>query len=92
MGRAPMAEDLEVSFSIFGFLYESLPVELVDFRRSLLSGVAHNADDLQARVSGVVSQEIIKLKSSEIKELQRSDWRAVFSSGNFSGGKTQSQA
>lgn len=77
-GRAPMAEDLEVAFRLFGYLYENPPMELVDFRRDLLQGVAHEPTEFRTQITELVTESTLSSTPEDIAEFQRSDWKLAF--------------
>ena len=77
-GRGPMAEDLEVAYTLWGFLDPQAPAELVDERRRRFEGVHHTAahyPDLRALADAVPSS-VLALGHDEIASAYRSDWRA----------------
>ena len=77
-GRGPMAEDLEVAYTLWGFLDPQAPAELVDERRRRFEGVHHTAahyPELRALADAVPSS-VLALGHDEIASAYRSDWRA----------------
>ncbi len=66
-GRAPIMADLEMAFTLFGFLSE-LPVGLwAEKRQSMFSGVAHHHGYAAAReIADLVGEDLLRLNSDEV--------------------------
>ncbi len=79
LGRAPVSEDLEVSFKMFGYLYKNPPLSLIDFRKDLMAMIGNAEHEAKAKLFELVSEDVLVQSSDEITELQRSDWKLVFS-------------
>lgn len=77
-GRAPIAEDIEVSLKAFGYSYENPPVNLVEFRKGIFQGISHEAIEFRTEIAELIPEDILLLKPVEIAELQRTDWKLVF--------------
>jgi hypothetical protein len=71
-GRAPVRADVEVGFTLFGWLGDA-PAELVAWRRLAVAGVSH---DYPRRVGLVVAipELVVRQRPDQIRE-QMSDWR-----------------
>ena len=74
-GRAPVRMDLELALSIFGYL-DACPSELVTFRKTCFSGVAH--DDWRQRVlAGLVKEATLALSPAAARA-GLSQWQSFF--------------
>ena len=73
-GRAPVAKDLEMALTLWGFL-GGAPDELVEFRHRLFAGAAHHYWDQRA-VTDLVPDETLKLTSAQVAE-RLADWRQL---------------
>ncbi len=63
-GRAPVARDLELAFTLWGYL-GGAPAELVAFRKPLFQSAAH--DELsQRRLAGMIPEASLRLTPEEI--------------------------
>ena len=80
-GRAPVIYDLEIAFTLFGFLAEASR-ELVEWRRELFEGSSHHYWD-QRDIADLVPDDTLRLPPSEVKERSSADWRSVFAEGTF---------
>jgi len=63
-GRAPMGEDLDFAFRLWGFLGDA-PEDLVAYRRPLFAGASHHYWDQRA-ITDVVPQATMRAKPGEI--------------------------
>ena len=73
-GRAPVSTDLELALDVFGYL-NGAPEELVDARRRLLGGAAHDYDLVRSLVD-TVPEETLRLTPAEVLA-RRSDWDSL---------------
>ncbi|HEV7536926.1 MAG TPA: hypothetical protein VGP90_14895, partial [Acidimicrobiia bacterium] len=73
-GRAPVRADLELGFTLFGWMGEA-PAELVEWRRLAVAGVSH---DYARRVGLVeaIPETVVKQRPDEIRA-RLSDWRRL---------------
>jgi hypothetical protein len=62
-GRAPVAKDLELALTVFGFLAEA-PADLVAWRAPLFQAAAHHYHQ-QRRIVATVPAETLRLSPSE---------------------------
>lgn len=81
-GRAPIAHDLTVAFTVWGFLAEA-PDDLVAVRRRLFEGVGHAAHHyVELReVVDAVPESTLRLTPARVAEAHRSDWRGLLDLG-----------
>jgi len=78
MGRAPVIHDLVVAFTVWGFLDDTPPTELVETRRPLFSGVAHPGHHVEReRLLAMVPTTTLRLSPEQIKTPYRVDWRSL---------------
>jgi hypothetical protein len=71
-GRAPVIYDMELAFTLWGFLGEA-PPELVAFRIDLFSGAAHDYER-QRVIADVLTDETLRLTPAEVAG-QLGEWR-----------------
>lgn len=79
-GRAPVVHDLTVAFTVWGFLDEQPPADLVAARRPLFAEVAspHHYDKQRA-VADAVPEATLRRPHRDLADAYRSDWRALLS-------------
>jgi hypothetical protein len=77
-GRAPVMHDLTVAFTIFGFLDDGAPDELVELRRGAFEEV-HNPHHYRKlrELADMVPAEVLHQPHAAIIEQARSDWKSV---------------
>jgi hypothetical protein len=75
-GRAPVVYDLELAFTLWGFLAEP-PEYLIEFRRHLFLGVHHHYWD-QRKITDLVPEETLRLTPAQVRE-RLSEWRGMLS-------------
>lgn len=73
-GRAPVVYDLELAFTLFGFL-GGAPIELVSFRKPLFQSASHHYWDLRAIVDRV-PDETLRLTPVEVRD-RLTSWREL---------------
>jgi hypothetical protein len=77
-GRAPTIHDLNVAFTIFGFLHDDPDPEQVKMRRPLFEEVRnhHHYRELRAIVD-LVPVEVLRQTAVQVQEQAERDWRDV---------------
>jgi hypothetical protein len=73
-GRAPVIYDLELAFTLWGFL-DTPPQYLVEFRKPLFEGARHHYWD-QRHISDLVPDETVRLTPQQVRE-RLPDWRSL---------------
>ncbi|MDQ3756389.1 MAG: hypothetical protein M3394_00845 [Actinomycetota bacterium] len=73
-GRAPVVYDLELAFTLFGFL-GGAPIELVTFRKPLFESASHHYHEQRA-IADRVPEETLRLTPVEVRDLLPS-WREL---------------
>ncbi|MGO9342365.1 MAG: hypothetical protein ACLP6E_07575 [Acidimicrobiales bacterium] len=73
-GRAPVGPDLDMAFTLFGFL-GGAPKDLIDWRVARFSAVAHHYDE-QRRLVAAVAPATFRLKADQIRE-RLAQWREL---------------
>jgi hypothetical protein len=73
-GRAPVIYDLELAFTLWGFLGDA-PADLVDYRKRLFEGARHHYWD-QRQISDLVPESTIRMTPAQVRD-RRSDWRSL---------------
>ena len=74
-GRAPVIHDMELAFTMFGFL-GGAPPDLVAFRAPLLRGAAHSYW-VQRDVVDKVAEPTLRLTPAQARD-KLSEWRSFF--------------
>jgi len=73
-GRAPVIFDMELAYSLFGFLGDA-PSDLVAFRKTLFMGAAHEYWE-QRQIVDRVKPSTLRLTPAQVRE-KLSDWRSL---------------
>lgn len=73
-GRAPIALDVEVGLTLFGWLGDA-PAVLVEWRRLAVAGIAHDYPRLTALVE-VIPEGVIRSKAEDIRG-RLGEWRQL---------------
>lgn len=77
-GRAPTAHDLRIAFTIWGFLDDNPPADLVALREAWFAEVAHPHHYAESRrIVDAVSEEVLRSTPAEIDAAYRSGWRSL---------------
>lgn len=74
-GRAPVVYDLELAYTLWGYLGEA-PPDLVEFRTATLKGAAHDYW-VQRGAAGKVKESTLRLTPAQVRA-QLSSWRSLF--------------
>lgn len=83
-GRAPIAHDLRLAFTLWGFLDESPPADLVELRRRLFASVSHPHHYGEARaIVDAVPESTLRRAHTEILA---DDWRALLDVARLEAG------
>jgi hypothetical protein len=75
-GRAPVSHDLILAFTIWGFLDEDPPADLVECRRELFAGVAsvmHHYTEGR-RIADMVPESTLRASVEEVTAVWRDRW------------------
>jgi hypothetical protein len=78
MGRAPIIHDLTVAFTVWGFLDEKAPADLIETRKKLFAGVAlpgHHAE--RSRLAALVPLSTLRLPIDEVRTLNIVKWKSL---------------
>lgn len=76
-GRAPTVDDVECALTLFGFLVDQPPEELVELRRGAFSAAAHDYPVQRALVDRV-PEETLRLRLPELTEkVAAGAWREL---------------
>jgi hypothetical protein len=75
-GRAPVIHDLRIAFTIWGFLDQQPPDELVAYRRPRFAGAAHDYDTQRAIVDQI-PDETLRLPLADVKATYRERWKEL---------------
>ena len=75
-GRAPVKADLELAFTLWGFLGDA-PPELIEMRKPLFQGTANAYLDQRAIVARV-AESSLRITPEAVRERLRTDWRSLF--------------
>ena len=74
-GRAPVVHDLDVAYTLFGFLRES-PAALTEWRAKLFQAAGHHYEIRRAIVD-LVPDETLRLAPAILRTRVTEDWRAL---------------
>lgn len=74
-GRAPVIYDLDIAFTVWGFLGDA-PAELVALRRPLFEAVDHHYPEQRA-IADRVPGATLRLQPAEVKGRWPSEWRQL---------------
>lgn len=73
-GRAPVIHDLELAFTLFGFLGDA-PRDLIEFRRPYFVAADHHYWDQRA-IADLVYDKTLRLTPARVRE-RLHDWRSL---------------
>lgn len=73
-GRAPVAYDCELAFSLFGFLGDA-PADLLSWRGHVFQAAAHDYP-AQRRISDLVPDTTLRLSPAEVRA-RLAEWRSL---------------
>ncbi len=73
-GRAPVIHDLELAFTVWGYLGDA-PPELVTYRRPLFAGASHHYWD-QRKIVDRVPEATLRMTPAQVRQ-RLSDWRSL---------------
>jgi hypothetical protein len=77
-GRAPTAHDLRVAFTMWGFLDDTPPADLVALRETWFAEVGHVHHYAESRrIVDAVSEAVLRGAPAAIESAYRSGWRAL---------------
>jgi hypothetical protein len=77
-GRAPVVHDFTIAFTIWGFLDDSAPDELVAVRRTLFEEVANSHHYAEQRnIADAVPESTLRLAPGEVTRRYDEDWRSL---------------
>ncbi len=74
-GRAPVIYDMELAYTVFGFL-GGAPPDLIEFRVPLFQGASHDYWD-QRVIVDKVKESTLRSTPEQVRQLL-SDWRSLF--------------
>jgi hypothetical protein len=77
-GRAPVVHDLTIAFTVWGFLDENPPQELVDIRRRMFEEV-HNPHHYfeQRAIVDAVPESTLRMAPQAVSSAYRTNWRSL---------------
>jgi hypothetical protein len=77
-GRAPVVHDLTIAFTVWGFLDESAPQDLIDLRRSMFAEV-HNPHHYaeQRAIVDAVPESTLRMAPQAVTSAYRTNWRSL---------------
>jgi hypothetical protein len=78
-GRAPVIHDLDVAFTLWGYLGDA-PPELVELRRPLFQALEHHYESQRA-IASQVPQASLRLTPAQIKARWPGEWRELLGAG-----------
>ncbi|WP_040493975.1 hypothetical protein [Ilumatobacter nonamiensis] len=77
--RAPVVHDLTIAFTVWGFLDDEPPAELVDFRAPRFEGLRHVGHHYAEarRVVDQVPVETLKMTPAQVRDAYPGEWRSL---------------
>lgn len=77
--RAPVVHDLRIAFTVWGFLDDAPPSELVEVRTPLFEGLRHVGHHYAEarRIVDQVPDETLRMTSGEVAEAYPRNWRSL---------------
>jgi len=75
-GRAPIKADVEIAFTLWGYLGDAPEPELVAFRKAMFAGAAHHYAARRAIVDHV-PEETLRLTAADVQQRTKTGWRAL---------------
>jgi hypothetical protein len=78
LGRAPAIHDLTVAFTVWGYLSDDPPDELVELRRERFAEVSnpHHYAELR-HIADMVPEHVLRQSPDDVTEAHRKDWRSL---------------
>ncbi|MDP9452982.1 MAG: hypothetical protein M3P97_06240 [Actinomycetota bacterium] len=74
-GRAPVVHDLDIAFTLWGYLGDA-PPELIELRRPLFQALEHHYEDQRA-IANQVPEATLRLTPAEVKSRWPAEWREL---------------
>lgn len=81
-GRAPVIHDLEIAFTLWGFLGDA-PAELVELRRPQFQALEHHYEEQRA-IAEQAPETTLRLTPAQVKARWPHDWRQLLGIGGHS--------
>jgi hypothetical protein len=79
-GRSPVIYDLDLAYSLFGYLGEKVPADLVEFRRGYFEAASHDYWD-QREIADLVPEATLLLSPADVRSrVAAGDWRSLLAS------------
>jgi hypothetical protein len=78
-GRAPVGPDLDMAFTLFGFL-GGAPQDLIEWRVARFSALAHHYDE-QRRLVATVPESMLRLRADQVRE-RLLEWKELLKADN----------
>lgn len=77
-GRAPVAHDLTVAFTVWGFFDDPAPDGLVKLRKTLFEGVGHPNTYVEKRaIADAVPESTLRKAPAAVSAAHAADWKAL---------------
>jgi hypothetical protein len=78
LGRAPVIHDLTVAATVWGFLSDDPPDELVELRRERFAEVSNPHYYAELRhIADMVPEDVLRKSPDEVTEAHRKDWQSL---------------
>ena len=75
-GRAPVVHDLRVAYTLFGFLDNPSPPDLVEFRRGLFAEVHYSFHYFERRsIADLVPDTVLRQTPDQVATRYRANWQ-----------------
>ena len=77
-GRAPVVYDLQIAFTIWGFLGRTHAPELIEMRRPLFSGISHGYHYAETRaIADMVPESTLRMTPEAVDAKYPAQWREL---------------
>ncbi len=75
--RAPVVHDLRIAYTLFGYLDDDAPANLIEFRKAAFAEIHYSFHYFKVRaIADMVSEEVLSQTPDQVAMRYRSDWRS----------------
>ena len=77
--RAPVVHDLTIAFTVWGFMDDAPPAELVSMRSTMFEGLRHVGHHYveSRQVVDAVRESTLRMTPAQVQDAYASDWRSL---------------
>lgn len=80
-GRAPVIHDLELAFSVFGYLGGTIAEDLRKFRVKLFQSAGHHYEQQRA-IADLVPESTLRMTPGQVKQALGAGWKKLLVTGD----------